>query len=565
MDNDFTRDQPSAQDYAALKRELSAIKRKYARLEREYENLNHLYKQAAALRDYNEREKEIQMRYNQMILGNSPDDIYLLDTEQHVLLCTDSVKERFGDVAGKDLFSLLGQSFDDEFIGKIRGAFEKVHESSAPHTMEVSAGRDDESKQFFSASISPVLNEQGDLAGTVLLAHDLTELQAAKLQAEAATRAKSNFLANMSHEIRTPLNAIIGMTKIALTSEDPGRAQYCLEKIDTASKQLLSLINDVLDISKIESGKLVLNVEPFELTRMFAAIETVMAVKAEEKQIQLSIELDDQLPDFVRGDEMALTQVIMNLLSNAVKFTPVGGRVRLEARLLEARPGSSLIEVRVTDTGIGVEPEQKQRLFMPFEQADSGIARKYGGTGLGLAISKQIVEMMGGRIDEENAPDGGSSFFFTALLGEARREQMQSLSESDRGQDSMRTYPGRTLMLVEDIEINREIVCALLEHTQLQIESFENGWLALEAFERDPERYDIVLMDLQMPVMDGLEATRSIRALDIPQARSIPIIAMTANAFAEDVRICKEAGMNDHIGKPVDADVLLSKLARYLK
>ena len=559
------------EDAASLRKTLQALERKYGRLQREYENLTHLYKQAVALRVYNEKEKETQMLYNQMLRDNSPDDIFLLDTETKILLCTSSVKKLFdrdtSELIGMDILPLLREFFDDDFVERMSVAFEVVRSMREILVFDAEAFLRQGARVFFSVSVAPALDEGGGLAGMVVLLHDTSELQAAKVQAEAATRAKSTFLANMSHEIRTPLNAIIGMTKIGISTGTAEKALYCLEKIDTASHQLLALINDILDISKIEANKLELTEAVYNLGKMVDAIAGVIAVKAEEKNISLVVRMDDRLPAFVRGDEMRLSQVIMNLLSNAVKFTPEGGLIRLDVRLA-GYPDEAhcTIGVSVTDTGIGVSPEQREKLFLAFEQADGSIARKYGGIGLGLAISRQIVEMMGGSIGVEDGDDGtGSRFFFTAKVGSVSESPEMSPEPSASGETAARTFEGYTMMLVEDIEINREIVMTLLEDTKIAIVYEENGREAVEAFAKDPDVYDIILMDLQMPVMDGLEATRRIRALGTPKALAVPIVAMTANAFAEDVAACREAGMVDHIGKPVDVDVLMSKLAKYLK
>jgi CheY-like chemotaxis protein len=502
------------------------------------------------------------------------------------------------------------------------------------------------------------------------------------------------------------MNAIIGMTSIARSSSDPDRKDYCLDKIENASTHLLGVINDILDMSKIEANRLELSVTLFSFERMLQKVVNVINFRVEEKRQKFSVYTDGAIPMNIRGDEQRLAQVITNLLSNAVKFTPEEGAIRLESCLVEKGDGACVIQVGVTDSGIGISSEQQARLFTPFGQADGSISRKFGGTGLGLVISKRIVEMMGGRIWVESKPRQGAKFSFTVDVGYAEDEKKQSLlcggvnwknmrvlvvdgTKEDReyfeeiasclglkcdavpdadsacsmiksngpydiyfadcnmlgalgglgepgagGEDLVRriselgerdpvvimmsptewvapddckqaggtrrflpkplfassiadcvneclcpenlmpgagmnpgrsySFAGNRLLLAEDVAINREIVIALLEPTSIEIDCAENGSEALRLFSASPGRYDLILMDVQMPEMDGYEATRRIRALDVPRAGDIPIIAMTANVFREDIERCIESGMNDHIGKPLDFDEVLVKLREYL-
>ncbi len=545
-------------------KEYKALLRKYGRLERQYENLIHLYKQASALRDYNEREKETQMRYNSMLLQSSPNDMFLLDADLKVLLFTASVVTHFGeDVKGRYFLPMIGEMFDEGFMAKMVDAFAVVCSSRKTLAVDERTMVYGEGEFYFSVNISPAVDGENNITGIVVLVYDTTELHMAKAQAEAATRAKSVFLANMSHEIRTPLNAIIGMTQVGLSSKDPERALYCLDRIDAASKQLLGLINDILDFSKIEADKLDLNETDYNFYHMVKTVEDVISVKAEENKVALSVRIGEGVPVNVRGDEMRLSQVMVNLLSNAVKFTPEGGKVSLSVDVSSQDEDGAYVTVKVTDTGIGITAEQKEKLFMPFEQADGSIARRYGGTGLGLAISSQLVSFMGGEIKASDGEGGaGSCFYFTIKL---MNGAVPGPERSVCGQAEEGFYcPGAVVMLAEDIKVNVEVVAAMLEDTGIEIESYENGQLAFEAFEKNPDRYDLILMDMQMPVMDGLEATRRIRALGTPKAMDIPIIAMTANAFKEDVEMCMKAGMDDHIGKPFDMGVLFEKLKKHL-
>jgi signal transduction histidine kinase/CheY-like chemotaxis protein len=389
------------------------------------------------------------------------------------------------------------------------------------------------------------------------------ELEAASEAALAASRTKSEFLANMSHEIRTPINAVTGMTTIARSSTDLNRIYDCLDKIGAASHQLLGIINDILDMSKIEARKFELAHEPFFLEAMIRNVGSIIGVRTAEKKQRFIIDIAPDLPKAVVGDEMRLSQILINLLSNAVKFTAEGGEIRLACRYLGARGGKEEIEASVSDTGIGITKEQQARLFSAFVQADSGTAKRFGGTGLGLVISKSIAELMGGGIKTESTPGKGSCFTVRVLLEPGSCELPEAAKPDMNPADY--NFRGFTLLLVEDVPINREIVIALLEETGIEIDCAENGQIAVDMFRAAPEKYSLIFMDVQMPVMDGYDATITIRSLNMPRAGNIPIIAMTANAFAEDVEKCKNAGMNHHIAKPIEVKAMLEIMDHYFR
>jgi len=532
------------------------------------------------------------------------------------------------------------------------------------------------------------------ICGLIVVSKALAKKQVA---AKAASVAKSAFLANMSHEIRTPLNAIIGMTLIGMSATVPERMKQCFTKIEDASKHLLGVINDILEMSKIESGKFELSPTKFNFESMLRRVVGVVSFRVDEKKQRLEVRIDTDIPQNLIGDEQRLAQVITNLLNNAVKFTPEDGSISLGTQLTKEENGICVIQITVSDTGIGISREQQARLFQSFQQAESDTARKFGGTGLGLSISRSIVEMMGGKIGVESEPGKGSVFTFTVQMkrGEDKKQGMLGPSvnignvrvlavdddpavlvffkeimkemgihcdvvgsaedafdivekngqydiyfvdwklpgmdgvklskqlkekEATPGQaavimisgaewsaveaeakeagvdkfvskpifpsmlvdvinecvginpkqvedvlpDNVGIFANHCVLLAEDVEINRYIVQALLEPTGLKIECAKNGAEAVRMLSETPEKYGMIFMDLQMPEMDGYEATHRIRELDIPNAKTIPIIAMTANVFREDIEKCLESGMNGHVGKPLDIDAVLHQLRLHL-
>ncbi|MDR1684959.1 MAG: response regulator [Desulfovibrio sp.] len=382
-------------------------------------------------------------------------------------------------------------------------------------------------------------------------------------QAKAAGRAKSRFLSNLSHEIRTPMNAIVGMTQIASRSETLEEIKKCTAQIDASSRYLLGLLNDVLDMSKIEEGKLLLESAPFALD---AVLENVMAgLTASAAGKGLSLELKERGIRNLRltGDAVRLSQVLVNLVSNAVKFTGGGGIVTLEVNLVSQDGKKALISFSVADTGIGMTEETVSRVFSPFEQADSSISRKYGGTGLGLSISSSIVKLMGSGIHVESTPGEGSRFSFPLWF-----DLDQSVQEAEEQADEPGTpdFSGNRILVVDDVEINREIITALLDDTGAVCECAENGQEAVDLFAASPEgRYSLILMDVRMPVLDGCEAARRIRALRRPDARTVPIIALTANVFKEDLEAVAAAGMNGHLGKPIEYSTVMEVIGQALR
>jgi len=402
----------------------------------------------------------------------------------------------------------------------------------------------------------------------------LIRIDKAKERANEESMQKSAFLANMSHEIRTPMNAIIGMTYIGKTAHDLPRKDYCLDKIENASQHLLGVINDVLDMSKIEANMFELSQTQFNFEKMLQRVINIISSRAEEKNQKISVHVDDSIPRTLTGDDQRLAQVITNLLGNAVKFTPEGGSIKIIVDLISEDAGVCKIGIKVEDTGIGISEEQQKLLFRKFQQADSRISRKFGGTGLGLAISKNIVEMMGGKLKVESEIGKGSvfSFYFNAVRAITDTVESHQVEEEKININSG-IFKGYKILLAEDIEINQEIISTLVEPTLLKMDCAVNGAEAVVMFEKSPDAYDLILMDVQMPDMDGYESTRRIRASEADRKAAglkmrlpggVPIIAMTANVFREDIDKCLEVGMNAHIGKPIDVQEFFDMLKKYL-
>ncbi len=548
---------------------------------------------------------------------------------------------------------------------------------------------------FVKGSASLFYNKNGVVCGYIIVTADVTEIEISRQKAHQANHAKSEFLSNMSHEIRTPMNAIIGMTSIGKSSTDIERKNYCFNKIEDASTHLLGIINDVLDMSKIEAKKFELSPITFEFEKMLQRVVNVINFRVEEKQQNLMVHLDDKIPPILFGDDQRIAQVIANLLSNAVKFTSNYGTIILSAELIGENNGDYEIKISVSDTGIGISEEQQSRLFNSFEQADTHTTRKFGGTGLGLVICKNIIEMFRGKIWIESKLGKGSTFSFTMHIQKAdeiignkissvdwseiyalvvddapdileyflnlskrfgfncdtalnAKQALEMINKSDHPYNiffvdwkmpeingiqlsvkineimdnepiiimitavewslieeeakksgiakflSKPIFPSdleecisqyfrkdeqnnneileetetfdfskRCILLTEDVEINREIVMAILENTNVNFICAENGVEALEKFKENSDKIDIIFMDLQMPEMDGFTATKKIRELDLEKAKNVPIIAMTANVFQADIDRCIETGMNGHLGKPIDYNEIIDVLKNY--
>ncbi|MDR1677693.1 MAG: response regulator, partial [Deltaproteobacteria bacterium] len=420
-------------------------------------------------------------------------------------------------------------------------------------------------------------DKDGNTAGYIIETIDVTDmvqkqldLEEAMNEAKRANEHKGEFLAHMSHEIRTPMNAIIGLSSIVRGNLEVFEGQQSVEfqelkenvkQIESSSLHLLGLLNDILDLSKIEAGKIELSKEPTELKVLANTVTSIMKTRCKEKNIKFITDIYNYSPSNFITDPLHLRQVLINLLGNAVKFTPELGAITFKITCLERKNGQSLMLFVVQDTGIGISEENINAIFKPFEQGSGAINRKYGGTGLGLTISRHIVNLYGGDIKVESQVGKGSTFSFQIWLQET--DQQTPIIQVSK--DPKNRFVGKKVLLVDDVELNRKIARAMLKVTGIKVDEAVDGSIALKMFEESPvNTYDIILMDVQMPVMDGYQACAAIRQLDRNDAQNVPIIALTANAFKEDIDKALQAGMNAHIAKPIKTDKIVEVMSQLL-
>ncbi len=531
------------------------------------------------------KQAEIERNKLAQAVEQSPDSIVITDTNANI----EYVNDAFVKATGYTKEQAIGQNprllhsgntpretFDDMWQTLLAGEVWKGE--------FINKNIHDEIYTEF-AIITPIRNSSGSITNYLAIKEDITEkkkiaqeldyhrhhleklveqrtqqLSEATERAESANKEKSEFLANMSHEIRTPMNAILGLTYLMQINNPTQEQQERLSKINTSARHLLSVINDILDISKIEAGRMVLEITDFNLNAIFDHIRSMIRDSANDKG--LSIDFDtDSVPILLQGDSTRLRQALLNYIANAIKFTEKG-QIQIRAIKLKEKNDQVLVRFEVEDSGIGIAADKIDNLFTAFNQADTSTTRQFGGTGLGLVITRRLAEMMGGTVGVSSDPGKGSTFWFTAQLKRGNEHNIEIPDDEtfDAENIILQKYPGCQLLLVEDNEINSEVAQQLLTSIGLQVDIASNGRIAVDKVRQN--KYDLVLMDIQMPEMDGLEATRIIRKMEGRQG--LPILAMSANVFEEDHRASLDAGMNDFVSKPVNPHELFSTLIKWL-
>ncbi|MDR1587059.1 MAG: response regulator, partial [Treponema sp.] len=515
------------------------------------------------------------------VFAASPDLIWYRNLEGRIL----AANPRYASLSGRNPEDIVGVREEDLIPEKHLLSYwetsRNVLKERKPYYFEQSLDFADGHSEILDTVLMPIFDVDGnnvtgilgfarDVSARVRIENELRETQKgfekAVQEANLANEHKSSFLARMSHEIRTPMNAIIGMTGIV--KKKLGAGEIDLEdininigQIEMSSQHLLNLLNDILDISKIEAGKIELSMENVDLLKLSNMVETIIRPRCEEKNISFKVHFDLPPGKVYQADPLRLRQVLINLLGNAVKFTPRSGNIFFDVIHRGTRGGEARVDFSVRDTGIGISDEVIGSLFKPFQQAGRDTSQKYGGTGLGLAISRSIIQLFGSDITIKSKFGEGSEFSFSLFLPESVLEKDEEINIGN----TEGRLKGKKALLVDDVAVNRIIAINLLESTGIEIDEADDGTSALEIFKGSPENYyDIIYLDVQMPRMDGYETARAIRALNRSDAKNVPIVALTANAFKEDIDKALASGMNGHLAKPMDPDKVLELSFRLL-
>ena len=505
------------------------------------------------------------------IVTSVKNPMVITDINCNIIYANDEAVDMIGEDKMEDV---EGESYTERSIYPNGSEYDPIRALNENRESEIF--HEKASNKYFKGIANYLLNSEGKISGYIIESIEVSDmvqkqiaLEHAVDDANRANAHKSEFLSRMSHEIRTPMNAIIGLTKIVqkkLTDMHDvklGEVEDHMEQIETSSQHLLGLLNEVLDISKIEAGKITIVEEAMDLAKLVKVVGEIVKPRCDEKNIALTINFNTSGHTSFISDSMHLRQVLINLLGNAVKFTPELGRIDLNVEKKEQDDGKVLIKFAVCDSGVGIAKEAQEVIFKAFEQESSNTARRYGGTGLGLAISQRIINLLGGEITVDSEIGRGSEFSFSIWMKET--EDANEPKAEAESADLSGAFDGKRALLVDDVDINRMIVLTLLEDAGLTIDEAVDGQDAVEQFCKSPEcHYDIIFMDVQMPVMDGYEATEKIRASGRQDASSIPIIALTANAFQDDIDKAIKSGMNAHIMKPVEIERLLEVMRQFI-